>query len=774
MNDLFNSLLAPDGLRLGEGGAELGWAHPLPAWAWLLIIVGAFAVSSWSYAGVRAPGAARGALATLRALLLIVLALCAAGPRLERQRTEVEPDRLVILLDRSASMGVADRGGVSRDRQLRDALERHRAMWSSLAREKSVTWLGFDGGVVELPTGDDGLPAELSPAGGDRTAIGVAVGEALRRSAAHPLSGIVLLSDGRSADSVPAPTLRNLQADRVPVHAVPLGGSERGADFAVESATAPAVAFVEDTVPVVVRFTAEGIDASSPGRFEVVEDETGLAIERRELTADDLRAGEVTIPTRGVTPGAQRWTVRYIPDGPDLTGENNAASFAIRFVDRAIRVLYVDGSPRWEHRYLKSLLIREESTNASCLLLAVNRRYQQEGDIVLDALPEGAEEWDEFDVVILGDLSPELLGQRALADIRSLVGDQGAGLLWLAGPSATPWAWGETPLGDLLPVRPTGAGSGSSVGLWASPVVVRPTGLARRLGLFAELEQGPLGGIDDPRAGWSALRWALRLEPDALKAAAEPLAEGVPVEGGLEASPLIVSMRYGTGRTALVGTDEIWRWRYGRGEPPTERFWLPLLRMLARPRLATIGVPATLEVLPPIASLGQMVTVELTVIDQSIAEVAPGEVRATVTRSPAGDAPPATIRLVRQPGAPRGRALYAASFPALDPGSLSVRVLPDDLSGVVLETPLEVIAPDDELRHPQTDHEALGELARATGGRVFATDALDELPGYLPNRRIVLPRPPETTTLWDNAFTLALVLGLLTLEWVGRRLSRLT
>ncbi len=766
MGETLNKLLGLDTLRFGDGSA-LGWTHPVPAWAWMLIVLAAVVIAAWSYTRSRGPAPARAALAGLRTLVLVLLAVLAAGPRLEKARTEIERDRLVVLLDRSASMGVADLDGETRDDALRAVLDEHKDVWATLAEEKDIVWLGFGGGVGVL---DDPRPDALPPPDAPRSAIGAAIAEARRRTAGHPLSGIVLVSDGRSSDEVAGRTLRALRAEHVPVHVVPLGAPGHGSDLAVSSATGPGVAYIDDAVPVRVRFHAENID--TPGSFEVVDERTGEVLRRRALSAEELASGEVTISVGAGSPGEQRWTVRYIPDGPDLAPQNNIAHIAVRFVDEPIRVLYADGSPRWEHRYLKSLLIREDSIDSSCLLLAVNRRFQQEGDTPIDALPESPEGWDEYDVVIIGDISPELFGARSLTQIRRHVGEQGAGLLWLAGPTATPGAWADTPLADLLPISPSGGGAG--VSRWPGPVVMRPTPVGVRAGLLAEQADEPMfGGIADPDAGWSALRWAIKIDPSIRKTAAETLALAVPVDAsdGSPPAPLVLSMRYGAGRTALVGTDEIWRWRYGRGETPTERFWLPLLRMLARPRLASIGAAATLAVSPAVAETGQVVSIELTVTDQSIAEILPAEIDADVT--PARGGAGRKVRLSRRTDAGTGRARYGASLPALTPGSFTVRIPGDRLAGIAPEASLEVIAPDDEMRNPQTNHPLLAEIAEATGGRVLPPDDLDSLPRLLPNRTIIVPLPPESATLWDRPFVLAVLLGLLTVEWVGRRLIRL-
>jgi hypothetical protein len=779
LNDALNTLLGLDGLRFGDDGAGLGWAHPVPAWGWLLIVLAAVFVSAWSYSRLEGPRVARTVLACVRALMLLVLAVAASGPRLERERTEIERDRLAVLIDRSASLGISDGGAGSRDEELRGLLESTRATWSAIAEEKEIDWIGFGGAAVPLATGTPTPPDGLPPADLPRTAIGAALETAVRRASGRPLSGVVVLSDGRSADTLPSGVLADLRSERVPVHVVPVGSPERAAEFAVRSAEAPTVAFVDDTVPVTVRFDHTGIGVDRAGRFEIVDDATGLVLEAGGVTEAQLEAGEATLVVETEQSGPQRWTVRYVPEGPDLSAENNTASLALRLVDEPIRVLYVDGSPRWEQRFLKSLLIREDSVDSSCLLLAVNRRFQQEGDTVLTSLPVTSEDWAPFDVVVIGDLRPELLGPRALEQIRSLVGEQAGGLLWLAGPSATPAAWGDTELTDLLPIAPgPDAGGGQArPTLWDQPVVIRPTPAAERAGLFAGLLGAEPGGVTDPDAGWSGLRWALRPGLETIKASAEVLADGVPASGSAEgARPLVLTMRYGAGRVALVGTDEIWRWRYGQGEAPTERFWLPLLRSLARPRLSTIGRAASLEISPSIAGVGDRVSVRVIVTDQSIAEIAPRELEARVllTDVAGGRRPAGTVRLTREPGPPSGRTVFEGSLPALRPGSFLIEVAADALAGLPLDGRLEVVSDEDELRNPQTDHGVLADLAERTGGRVLDAETIGELPDILPNRRVVVPLRPELETLWDTPLVLGLLLGLLTLEWVWRRLIRLS
>ena len=77
--------------------------------------------------------------------------------------------------------------------------------------------------------------------------------------------------------------------------------------------------------------------------------------------------------------------------------------------------------------------------------------------------------------------------------------------------------------------------------------------------------------LSDPSYGWSQLHYAQRIEPGKLKPTAEVLAETAQTFRGTPL-PLVLHMRYGAGRVIYVATDEIWRWRYGRGERLPEQF----------------------------------------------------------------------------------------------------------------------------------------------------------------------------------------------------------
>lgn len=763
---------------------RLGLAHPIPPWGWALVLAGAAAAGWWGYRRLEGARPARWTLGTLRAVLLVALALLLAGPEMVTERRRVERDWVVVLADRSASLRVTDAPGApgrSREDQLRDAMAIAWPAWEQAARQRQVQWLGFGGSAFELTTlaGDDGV---IGVAWGEpdrlRTDLPASLEQALERVAGRPLAGVVVLSDGRSARPVSDATLRALGTAGVPVYAVPLGGEGALADLALTRVEGPASAFVDDMVRVSAVVERRGRDGESArATVRLVDAATGLVLDSREVEIG--AEADVSLAARSTTPGAREWRVELVTTEPDPAPANNSAALTIDLIDRPIRVAYFDGSPRWEQRFLKYHLRREPKIDIAAMLLATNRRYVQDGDIALPAVPRSPEEWAAFDVVILGDLRAQLLSADQLEQVRQHVAERGAGLLWLAGPGGVPGSFAGTALADLLPFR---LSEGEPISVWDAPVTMRRAPASDALGVL-DLAGGTgdpwPGAVADAATGWSTLRWAQRIDSSALKPTAQVLAT-LGAGDGRDPTPAVLTMRYGAGRIAYVATDEIWRWRYGRGEALPERFWVPLVRLLARDSLARGGADALLRVEPRRPLVDQPVRVSITVLDQSIADTSGQTMRVELRPQapPGADAFAAggeTLLLGRETesSAQGSVVTFAVIWTPDEPGVYDLAATDPALAAAGLRERVEVLAPDDELREPAADHAALTALAEATGGAVVHPDQLGDVPGMLPNRERVIEAEPRADPLWDRGWVLALLVGLAALEWIGRRLIRL-
>lgn len=779
MNSLLDSIFSLDAMGFSNPDTTFTWARPVPLWGWVLIFAAIVTLVSLSYMRQRSAPRVRLALAAVRVTLATLLLVLASGPQLQRDNERIEEDWLIVMLDRSRSMQIPDAPGpsgrITRDRQMQDALTHSADTLQTIAREKQILWLGFDSSAFETepPTNDAANP--LAEPLGRSTAIGASLESALQRVAARPVSGILLLSDGQSVDQPARSLLRSLESQLIPVFTVPLGNPEPIADFAVRTVRAPEVVFADDLVTAEVEVERRGSNAGD-ATVELIDLDTQATLDQAKLDFDQdgLARGALSISID--QPGVRRLGVRVVTRADDLIDENNNAELTVDVVDRPLRTLYIDGYPRWEQRYVKSLLMRERSIRSSSLLLAANRRYLQEGDVELVQIPRSVEEWAEYDVVILGDLRPQLLGEEALAQLREHVAERGAGLIWIAGPGATPHAWRNSPLADLLPMV---IDSDRPLPVFAEPVTMSRTPQAESLGLFRLQLKGEYGAetagwpafLSDPATGWSLLRWAQQIDPSRLKPGAQVLTTLTPMSGAGPSEPDwpgVLLMRFGAGASAYIPTDEIWRWRYGRGEDLPERFWVPLIRQLGRASLARSHAPVLLRVTPEEALVDRPVRITVELIDQALIDAQPSGVR---TRIVAPDQSLIDLRLERQPDG-KGR-FHAGQWTPQRPGRYEIRIADPLLPGVDVSRTVRVSLPDDEMRRPETDHALLRTLSQRTGGKTLEPQNLAELRDLLPNRELTVAGEPDIQTLWDRPIVLAVLIVLLTLEWVGRRLIRL-
>jgi len=760
-------LLGIQNLAPGDQDVAFAFARPMPGWAWAMIAIVAAGLGWISYAKLEGSQLVRIVLASARALVLMLLVVILAGPELQRPNERIERDWLVMLADRSQSMTIGDApGGQPRETQLKAALAAAEPQLEAIAENKRVLALGFDAGVFELSVDESGRIDAGEP-DGRRTLIGRSLDRALDEVAARPVSGVVLLSDGTSADAPSRRALQRLRSERIPVFVVPVGSPDPVSDLAIASVRSPAAGFINDRMPVTVEIDRLGSGESSGAWVELVDRDTGEIIQRKRAEAGE-RA--VTLVAQPSEPGDASWLVRLVPDEQDLLAENNSKDLTVTLVDRPLRVLQIDGYPRWEFRYTKNLLLREQTISSSSLLLSSRRRYVQEGDVELTDLPDSPGAWEGIDVIVIGDVRADLFTTAQLEQIHDLVALRGAGILWIAGPSATPDSWRGTPLEPLMPIT---LASPSSV--WNEPVTMRREVPAERLGLL-ELADDSEGGwperLTDPDTGWAMLRWAQRINPDTVKPTAEVLASALPANSGSEPTPIVLSMRYGAGRSVYVGTDEIWRWRYARGEELPERFWIPLVRLIGREGLARAGRSAVLEANPGRTEPMSPVRISLELLDERLALQRPQSVSATV-RDTGSDAEPTAILLRPEESDEGGAPTFAATWLPASAGTYEVGVNDAILLGEALTKQVEVLAPDDELRSPETDFEALRSLAEETGGRVLRPEELAELEQYLPNRQRRVAGTPDIETLWDSPLALILLVVLLGTEWIGRRMIRL-
>jgi len=768
MNTLLDWLFGFSAGTFGGEDSGIGFAIHIPGWILVIIFIVLGTLIWLSYRGLSGPSWVRAVLGGVRWTIVVLLFVLALGPQIERRKTLIERDRVIVMLDASGSMNLpeiaSDGSMTTRAKQLSTLLTGNASIFEELGSESALDVYTF----TNRTTKTDGLPS-VDPAtirDSASTTLGASLQSALNNTGTSPVSGIVIFSDGQSHDDPSPALLESLLSSGVPVITVPIGSGDPVRDASIRLVESPSAVFAEDRVPVRVLADVNGYDKGDNVQIELIDQNTGQTLASTMTIVGDRPEIEADLSHTFTEPGTKTMLVRITPHGgTDLIGDNNEQPIELSVVSEPMRVLYIDGHPRWEYRYLKNILMREETINATTMLLASDRRFIEEGQPLSGPIPDSLESWEPFDVVILGDVRPDLFSESQLGSLKEHIESRGCGLLWIAGEGATPTSWAGSDLASLLPMQGGKSDSISNDPQHTTPVVMALTDLADRTGLLAGGSEDFESTVDDSDAGWTIIRWAHSIVLEDLKPGVATLAMAEPLDDG-EPRALVTTMRYGGGQIGYVGTDEIWRWRYGRGEDLPERFWLPMIRTLARGTIARRASPAALAVSPTRITPGNDARATLELFDSSIIESLPARVDAVL--KPLSTSEPES-KLVFTGTGQRRSALWTPN----EPGVYSLSITHPLIGTNPITQLVRVHAEWDESANPNTDHGALVSLSSRTNGQALAADGLHQLPNLLPNRTRITTLPPQTTPLWDRPVVLALLVLLFTFEWIGRRALRL-
>ena len=581
---------------------------------------------------------------------------------------------------------------------------------------------------------------------------------------------MVVLTDGRDMPQQSmAAVIDEVKDFGVPVFPVPIGSDQPLRNIEVQQVSAQDAVFVKDVANIKTTLRATGANPG-PVMVRLKDKATGRVLldaanqpVEKSVQPDGDQPTEVELQFTPTETGTLNLVVEAELQAGEIDEGDNARELQMAVLDAQLNVLYVEGYPRWDYRYLKNELIRDRTINVSILLTSADASFRQEGDTPITRFPETLDELLAYDVLLIGDVDPRQFSDAQLQLIVDFVSRRGGGLGMIAGPMYSPQAWKGTPVEAALPVDI----SRSAVEEWGTDggtiaEAFRPvlTAAGRESSLFRffadrAVNEEFLSNV------WQPIFWyarGLTPKPGVGEVWAEHPAETSP-DG--RRAPIIVAGRFGAGRTLFQGLDDSWRWRYYTGESVFSTYWVQNLRYLARSR--KLGQRKfTLASQRPVYELGQQIRLTARVIDPQLLTQLPEQIRVQVMQ---GEQIVRQESLVRQEGGDT----YLASFPADQVGKFTVK-LPSVAPGVEeLTLPVETAVPRLELSSPQVDRVTLARLASETGGRLIELEnAARELPA-IPSAQRLVPLL-SSQPLWDAPIVLAAFILLLTAEWVTRKL----
>ena len=785
--------------------AQLAFQRPAVLWIGLLLLI---PVAYFIYIRQRnnlstLPNKFRIALTATRVIVLIILIAILAGPYLKIDHQISKRPIVAVLYDESQSMklpagpfasdeellAVAQAEGheieesgvtaelkqslaeLSRltvaeslvqkadDSLLKPLREEHDIRFYRFARTPNA----FAQSEAADSAGDaDGSAASAGDAGADTAShLGDVIHHVLDEAAGQQVVAMLMLSDGQNTGgSSPAQAARAASEVGTKIFTAAVGAVERLPDVSIVDVYTSGLVAIGDMVSVHVTIESHGFD----GRPITVELKDGdEVLVTQDVAARDAEHQHVELTFEAKKPGARYLTVNVPPQAEEVEQlrTNNTDSALVRISEEKIRVLLIDGLPRWDFRFVKNAIRRDNglagrSEDVPDVIVETEWR-RLPSDQRETALPLAIDELAEYHTIILGDVSPELLTAEVVELISQAVRQRGVGLIVEAGTQSMPHRFG-TALHELLPVRMRPATAGVEAPVY-QPYEIQVTAD----GLVHET----MRLYDDPGRNnrvWSKMPpyyWCAAAEQPA--PAATVLAWNPKLEGRFGKTPLIAYHFAGDGKVMFIGTDATWAWRQNVGDRFFYKFWGQAIRFVAR-RDDSDKNKSFIEVRPVRAQPGEEAQIELMAFDNE------GNPLTTPTREVALLVPGSreTIEL-KADKLKAGR--YTGSFTPQQAGVHRLAYQPPD-GGEAVEATLQVLIAPEEFRHPNVNRPTLELLANATGGEVLKLSELNTIADKIKGK-VELKSLHREATLWDNWLTLLLLICVYSVDVGIRRVMGL-
>ena len=692
-------------------------------------------------------------------MLVAVLLVLLWQPAITVAELKPQQNIIAVLVDDSRSMAISE-GGVTRQAQAVKALEN--GVLASLNRSFQTRLYRVDAVAARIDRLTDLEPHAPS------TRIGDSLKQLSEETSDLPIGAIVLLSDGAdNAGGIDPEAISALRARHIPVHTVGFGLERAEHDVELDDAVVAPRALADSRLA--ARITLHQRGYAGAGVSLTVRDVSTnqakvLASRTIRLGSDGNLQTETLLFNIG-SAGARTLQIAAAPLPGEQNLANNILTRVVNVGSSPRRILYVEGEPRWEYKFIRQA--EEDDRMVQIVSMdrtSQNKIYRQgiaDPKELADGFPSRPEELFVYQGLIIGSVEAGYFtpGQQEL--IREFVDRRGGGLLLLGGQFAlADGGWKASSLTDLLPTTlPTEAGTFHRE---ADP----KNGIAHTT---AELAAAGVDSIitrlvDDPAANaarWKTLPYLMDYQdPGTPKPGAAVLANMITPEG--RTLPLLTTESFGRGRTAIMATGGSWRWQMSSplGDTAHDLFWQQLLRWLVSdtPGHVAASVPAQMlldngtvmlsaEVRDPQYNPAPDARVEAHILG-------PSGVSALVEMTPVPDNPG---RFEGTWSAPRAGA-YLTEVTAERAGQELGR---DVLSFQRMDGVAESF-------HTEQNRDLLERLATQTGGQYWKPSDLGKLANRIPFSEAGVTMR-ETKDLWDLPLVLLVLLLLRFSEWWLRR-----
>jgi uncharacterized membrane protein len=738
-----------------RGELEFGASWSLYAFVSVLLALLLVPVLSYVRVRGRMGKVGRVALTGLRVIALGIIVFCLSRPMLVLATVVPQENFLGILIDDSRSMQIADDDRPRSAFVLEQFGEERSTLLDALADRFKLRFFRFSDDTERLSE------LEELEFNGTQTRLGEALTRVQSELSAVPLAGLVVVTDG--ADNSESPltdAILKLRGGGVPVHTVGLGAERFSRDIELLRVESPRAVLSGSSVAAEVMVVHSGYRGQ---KVTLNVEDAGRILSTQEITLPE--EGEVATVRAHFTAsesGPRLFRFHIVPQPGELVLENNTRELLVQVRDRREKILYFEGEPRFEVKFIRRAVADDGNLHVVTLQrTAENKFYRidiEDEDELAAGFPRTREELFQYRGLILGSVEASFFTHDQLEMIAEFVGQRGGGLLMLGGRrSFAEGGYAGTPVANVLPVVLDRTGPTDTVPFYRElDVTLTPFG---RTHPITQIGGSPAESADR----WSELPSVSTLNLiSETKPGASTLLSGA--SDDMDGLVVLAAQRYGRGRALAFPVQDSWMWQMHADIPledmTHETFWQQLLRWLV------MSVPDQVAATVPRDRAGfqEDVTITAEVVDSTYLKVNDAQVRAQVT-APSG----ATQELVMDWLIERDGE-YAARFQTSEEGLYEITTDAIRGDGAIgsATTYVHVTDPTDEYFGAEMRPALLRRLAEETGGQFYTRETVGNLPEdvrYTESGSTVY----EELDLWDMPVLFLLLVGLLAGEWGYRR-----
>ncbi|GAN32207.1 MAG: hypothetical protein DYG83_12275 [Candidatus Brocadia sp. AMX2] len=741
-------------------------------WLRVLVLFLAIAALYFSWLGVKtiSPLARRLFLFTLRFAATTLIVILLLQPQIEQKEVLKLKNKVVCLLDNSASMTLKGGDtGITRFQLVNKFFKDNAPFIEELQNNFDVDYLSFSDIIKEISYNDIERGLGLD---GKNTDIIQTLKLLKKRYEGKSVRGYLVFSDGADTTELPSGVnkldiISSLTRDlSAPFFTFSPAGNMEARDIAISNVSYDSFTFVRSPWKADVAIKIFGYKDL---KFPVTLKQGNDIISSKVLDTRNERELHIDLSFTPHTTGTFLYTISLPIQPHEAITENNQVSFLVKVVRDKIRIMHVCGRPSWDERFLRRVLKSDPNIDLiSFFILRTPTDVSEARNEELSLIPFPVDELftqvlSSFDLIIFQnfDYRPYDTSffrfSHYLGNIQKFVTEMGGGFLMIGGDiSFSQGGYDGTPIDEILPVNlTTGKDTIDTTRLKATltndglkhPVTALGADTDRNVAIWKDLPE--LDGCN---------------VTDGLKSDAVPLAT-FPVKG----NPPLISVRdAGQGRCMAIATDSLWRWNFlsvGKGGSNRHyiKFWQNSIKWLIKdPTLNPIHIMANKETFSP----GEEIQIKIDVVGGNYQPLSGVQLGIDIANEFSGKS------IFSATGVTGSDGQYRFTVKHDGEGYYIVKVLAKKENDEIGQdyAVFCIALENKEFKDPSIRRDILAKLAEVSGGKHF------DLPATNIREKFSIENPPivklvgkRQISLWDNGYVFMMILTIVSLEWWIRK-----